>query len=149
MANMKNFLKDDIRSGSKSTLYLYPAVQTPIGDVQWQTVEDLRITGVGKIKLFGEHSGPFELIMGSYQPNGNDCTLVLDGRRFENVNYRTVGHKLELKHEDLPVAVIEIYPGARAWTWFDFFKGIKFSVGAWPASKSLEAADLAEVATTA
>lgn len=149
MANIKNFLGNDIVSGSKSTLYLYPAVHTPIGNAEWHTVEDLRLTGKGEINLFGSHGGPFEMIMGSYNPNGNDCTLILAGHRFENVNYRTVGNKLELKHPNFPIDVIEIYPGARAWTWFDIFKGIKFSVGAWPASKSIEAADLSEKLQTA
>lgn len=143
MANLKNFLNSNIQTGSKSDLYIWPATTIKVGEGTWHMVEELHLKATGNIRI-GEirAGGDLEVIMGSHQANGNDCTVILNGARFENVNYRSSGNNLRLEKEGMPGNPISLEPGRSQWSWFYPTLGVAISVGAWPAGKAMTGADL-------
>lgn len=138
MANIKKFLNPNIQAGATSGIYILPDRNFPKGELEFKTVENLRLAASGHVDFFGHHKFNIEVIMGSEQPSGSDCTVILNSVRHENVSYQTEGNELKLQHKDFPVQTINLSRGDRAWSWMSIrYRNLWFHFGLWPKTKEL------------
>lgn len=103
MANLMNFLQDNIRTNTTSDVY--GALGIHVGTIDWEIVEPLHLKFKAKVKLLGKELNiGIEIIMGSEQANGNDCTYIrTDGGkpvRVDNVKYES-SHELKFDTGDI------------------------------------------------
>jgi len=100
MANLKNFLQDNIKTNTTSKLSTFAG---EIGEAKWEIVEPLHIKFTAKAKLIIDLDITLEIIMKSEQANGNDCTYIrtVNGNtaRLENVRYES-SNELKLYPKD-------------------------------------------------